>query len=60
MPRTKNRIITSDILGMAFEPEQRFENPDGTGIVMDKDYHGRSRGAVPFAGPFSDSAILEL
>lgn len=60
MPRTKNRIITSDILGMAFEPEQRFENPDGTGIVMDKDYHGRSRGTVPFAGPFSDSAILEL
>ena len=27
-------IITSDILGKAFEPEQRFEERDGSDIVF--------------------------
>ena len=31
----KDRMIHSDILGKAFEPEQRFENPDGTAIQFD-------------------------
>ena len=37
-------MIYSDILGKAFEPEQRFENPDGTAIQFDKDYFGGHRG----------------
>ncbi|MBR1820916.1 MAG: right-handed parallel beta-helix repeat-containing protein, partial [Clostridia bacterium] len=34
------RIIDTETLGMAFEPEQRFENPDGTPIAFDGDYLG--------------------
>ncbi len=46
-------IITSDILGLAFEPEQRFENPDGTEIIFDKDYSGEHRGLSTIPGPFA-------
>lgn len=53
MPEMKNQVITTDLLGMAFEPEQKFENPDGTPIVMTKDYHGKAWGEHPGAGPFS-------
>lgn len=28
----KTRIISNNVLGKAFEPEQCFENPDGTTI----------------------------
>ncbi len=46
-------IITSDILGLAFEPEQRFENPDGTEIIFDSDYNGEHRGLSAIPGPFA-------
>ena len=49
----KCRIITSDTLGMAFEPEERFENPDGSDIIFDADYYGNKRGELPVAGPFA-------
>ncbi|MCR5511651.1 MAG: right-handed parallel beta-helix repeat-containing protein [Lachnospiraceae bacterium] len=47
-------IITSDILGKAFEPEQRFENPDGSAITFDSDYNGEHRGLRTIPGPFAD------
>ena len=34
MPEMQNRIITTEVLGMAFEPEQKFENPDGSPSSM--------------------------
>ena len=46
-------IITSDILGCAFEPEQRFENPDGSAITFDSDYFGNHRGLTSIPGPFA-------
>lgn len=49
----KNGIITSDILGYAFEPEQRFENPDGTAITFNEDYLGEHRGLFTIPGPFA-------
>ncbi|MCR5685856.1 MAG: right-handed parallel beta-helix repeat-containing protein [Lachnospiraceae bacterium] len=49
----KDGIITSDILGLAFEPEQRFENPDGTAITFDSDYFGNHRGVSTIPGPFA-------
>ncbi len=49
----KNGIINSDILGEAFEPEERFENPDGSDIVFDSDYLGDHRGAYTIPGPFA-------
>ena len=47
-------IITSDILGCAFEPEQRYENPDGSEIIFDKDYFGNHRGLSAIPGPFAE------
>lgn len=45
-------MICSDTLGMAFEPEERFENPDGSDIIFDTDFYGNKRPAKPVAGPF--------
>ncbi|MDD3411469.1 MAG: right-handed parallel beta-helix repeat-containing protein, partial [Eubacteriales bacterium] len=52
-------VITSDTLGRAFEPEQRFENPDGTAIVFDRDYYGDKRGVATLPGPFASAADAE-
>ncbi|MBQ0001787.1 MAG: right-handed parallel beta-helix repeat-containing protein [Clostridiales bacterium] len=46
-------LITSDVLGKAFEPEQRFENPDGSEIIFNTDYLGAHRGAEIIPGPFA-------
>ncbi len=46
------KMITSQTLGKAFEPEERFENPDGSDIVFDTDIYGKKRGSSPVAGPF--------
>ena len=48
-------IINSDTLGCAFEPEQRFENPDGSAILFDSDYHGGHRGVDTLPGPFASA-----
>ena len=47
-------LVSSETLGMAFEPEERFENPDGTSILFDVDYFGRKRPLRPLAGPFRE------
>ena len=47
-------IIDSDVLGEAFEPEQRFENPDGSTIVFNRDYFGNERHLTAVPGPFAD------
>lgn len=48
----EEELITTETLGMAFEPEQRFENPDGSEIIFDKDYFGEKQERV-MAGPFA-------
>ena len=60
MPETPCRVITTDVLGMAFEPEQKFENPDGSPIVFREDYYGNAHGEKPCAGPFAKSDSLKL
>lgn len=52
-------IIDSDVLGEAFEPEQRFENPDGSTIVFNRDFHGNLRSLSAFPGPFAN-AVTEI
>ena len=47
-------IITTEKMGAAFEPEQRFENPDGTDIALDRDYFGNLRCGPVYPGPFAD------
>lgn len=55
----KDRMINSDILGKAFEPQQRFENPDGTDIEFNADYFDNHRGAQVLPGPFADKEAVE-
>ncbi len=47
-------IVNSDILGRAFEPDQRFERPDGTAITFDTDFFGDHRGLDALPGPFAE------
>lgn len=51
----RGRMINTDVLGMAFEPEQRFENPDGTDIQFDTDYFGGHQGVDVIPGPFANA-----
>ena len=51
----KCRMISTDTLGKAFEPEQKFENPDGTPITFDADYFGSHRGIDVIPGPFAEA-----
>ncbi|MBR2287232.1 MAG: right-handed parallel beta-helix repeat-containing protein, partial [Clostridia bacterium] len=46
-------LISSDTLGRAFEPEERYEQPDGTDIIFDVDYLGNHRGIRVLPGPFA-------
>ena len=46
--------VDTATLGEAFEPEEAFENPDGSAIVFDVDYNGRKRLDNIFAGPFAE------
>lgn len=52
LPNFATEVISTETLGEAFEPEQRFENPDGTEIIFNEDYLGNHRGVRPLAGPF--------
>ena len=52
-------IICTETLGQAFEPEQRFENPDGTDIIFNKDYFGNHRGTKTIPGPFASAEDAE-
>lgn len=48
----KVEMISSDTLGKAFEPEERFENPDGSEITFNIDYFNETRDTV-VPGPFA-------
>ena len=50
-------LVTSDTLGKAFEPEQRFENTDGSDIVFHSDYFGDHRGLQILPGPFASAPL---
>ena len=54
----KSGMIRTNTLGKAFEPEQRFENPDGTEIVFDTDYNGNHRGTEVIPGPFAEPSEM--
>ena len=54
LPKFETPFISTETLGEAFEPEQKFENPDGSQIFFDKDYFGTHRGIHPLCGPFEN------
>ena len=61
LPAVRTSAISTELLGLAFEPEERFENPDGTPIIFDRDYLDEKRGINPIPGPFACAAsALEL
>lgn len=53
LPKFETPFVSTEMLGEAFEPEQKFEAPDGTPIVFDQDYFGKKRDMMPLAGPFA-------
>ena len=60
LPHFGTTFISTEVLGKAFEPEQLFENPDGSPIFFDCDYNDEKRCVHPLPGPFeSDSEIKE-
>ena len=54
LPDMENQVISTELLGLAFEPEQKFEQPDGSPIVFDQDYFGAHRKVSPLSGPFAE------
>lgn len=52
MPKVNTALVDTNRMGIAFEPEELFENPDGTPIVCDEDLFGNKRGEKPMPGPF--------
>lgn len=59
LPEGKNETISTKTLGEAFEPEQRFENPDGSEIIFNEDYFGGHRRVHPLSGPFETAEAAE-
>ncbi len=51
--KLKLKAITTEILGKAINPDQGFENNDGTPLLIDTDFFGNKRNLKnPTAGPF--------
>ena len=51
-------MVDTQVLGKAFQPEEYFENPDGTPITFDRDYFGNHRGAELLPGPFANAEAI--
>lgn len=60
LPTENKETICTEILGEAFEPEQKFENPDGSPIVFNRDFFGNYRSVMPTAGPFEHIKEMEI
>ncbi|MBO5849665.1 MAG: hypothetical protein J6Q47_00090 [Paludibacteraceae bacterium] len=52
----KCKLLKTDDIAMAFEPEQKYENPDGTQIIFDTDILGAKRGENPIPGAFVNAS----
>ena len=59
LPEVKAPAVSTELLGAAFEPEEKFENPDGTPIVFNQDYFGCHRAINPMPGPFESAEELQ-
>jgi alpha-N-arabinofuranosidase len=54
--RTRS-LVTAELLGRVVIPDLPFENPDGSRVVVDRDYlGGRRNPANPSPGPFEIDA----
>lgn len=58
MGKLQTRLISSEILGKALIPKTRFDNPDGSTLIIDTDYFGKKRATPdPTAGPFENTGV---
>lgn len=53
IPSFETPFVSTETLGEAFEPEQKFEAPDNSPIVFKYDYFGKERSLTPLPGPFA-------
>ena len=61
--KIKTSLVTTELLGKALVPDQYFENRDGSSIIINSDFWGKSRNLKrPTAGPFEnpEDGIIEL
>ncbi len=56
LPATKSRLVSTDDIAPAFEPEEKYENQDGSAIVFDTDFFGKKRSGAVQPGAFADGA----
>jgi len=57
----ENQAINSKFLGKARIPDQRYVNPDDTGISIVTDYFGKPRNRInPAAGPFEQTGAGKI
>jgi len=59
LPRMNTPMVSTQLMGLAFEPEQPFENPDGSPLLLDTDYFGAHRALTPLPGPFEAGAASQ-
>ncbi|MCR4579482.1 MAG: hypothetical protein K5681_03955, partial [Treponema sp.] len=59
IPAEKCKLIKTQDIPPAFEPEENYENPDGSPIVFDTDFLGKKRDSNPIAGPFANAKEIE-
>ncbi len=59
VPKFETPFVSTEMMGEAFEPEQRFENPDGSSIIFNRDYFGKERDMMPLPGPFASGNEAE-
>jgi hypothetical protein len=58
----KCKLMKTEDIPPAFEPEENYENPDGSPITFDTDFFGTKRsstGGKVLAGPFADAADVK-
>ena len=56
--RVKTQLVTTALLGAAFQSETPFENRDGSPITIKHDYFGKIRTKeIPMVGPFENLKI---
>ena len=62
LPASNCKLMHTDDIYMAFEPEEKYENPDGTPITFDTGFFGTKRTSTVIPGPFvtKDEAGKEL
>ena len=54
VPAKTDGVISTDTIMMAFEPEEKYENPDGTPIIFNTDFFGTHREGIKVtAGPLN-------